>query len=180
MKQVKDTFVTSAEKNMLRHRMLPHGHTLIGLGGPDIEKYVDTARKKGFKDIRVWENNPIVYMKTLPRIKGLNIQYNIEDIIKAPFNKSYIYDLDFCCRIESVGPYLKKFTHNFILTVSEMYLKPFASLPIFAKHKEEKIKRIIATSDNDRIVMTDKGVYAAYRYNDTSPMLIIKPFPINN
>lgn len=178
MKRVKETYVTSTEKNVLRNRMLPHGHTLIGLGGPDIEEYVDAARRKGFKDIRVWENNPSVYMKTIPRIKKLNIQYNIEDILKAPVHSNYIYDLDFCCRIESIEKYLKRFQNNFILTVSEMYLRPFASLPTFAKFRGEVIRKIVDISDNDKILVTDKGRYMACRYNDTSPMLIIKPFSI--
>lgn len=176
---MKQSYLTSTEKKVLRSRLLPHGHTLIGLGGPDIEEYVDTARKRGFKDIRVWENNPAIYMKTLPLLKGLNIQYNIDDILNAPVHSNYIYDLDFCCRIERTEPYIRKFQNNFILTISEMYTHPFSALPLFAQYRDEVVKNIVPLSECDRILVTDKGRYLICRYRDTSPMLIIKPFSIS-
>lgn len=177
-KTTKTSYLTSYNKKFIRNRVIPHGKKLIGLGGPDIEEYTRFIRSKGYKSIRVWENNPIIYSTTLPKIPHLKIQYNIEDILRAPVEKDVVYDLDFCQSIDTLKPHIQRFKENFILTLSERGKPKFSSLLVFASYRSESIQEIIEVSENDRIMITNKGKYVAYRYWDTSPMLVIKPLNI--
>lgn len=176
---MKDSYTTSVEKKFLRNRIIPQGRNLIGLGGPDIEEYVAFARKKGYKDIKVWENNPAVWQNCLSKLKNLNIEYNVADIINAPIHSNCIYDLDFCCSIKRVKPYVEKFRDNFVLTVSELYAKKLSSVPIFADYRNEVIQKVIHINDTDHLLLTNLGKYMVYSYHDTSQMLIIKPLSIS-
>ena len=172
---MKQSYLSSHQKHFLRERIIPEGHTLVGLGGPDIREYTKFAHHKGYNDIRIWENNPLIYSHCLSIIADLRIQYNIGDIINAPILKNCTYDLDFCCTIKSIQSHIEKFTDNFILTISEMRMPKLSSLPVFANFRGERLRNIIKISDTDSIMKTNKGEYFVQSYCDTSPMLIIKP-----
>lgn len=173
---MKSTYKDSHQKAFTRNMIIPRGVNVVGLAGPDTTEYIQFFRERGYKNISIWEKDPQTIVKQIPQIFNKGIHYNIGDILNAPFNQNTLYDLDFCCRMETIEPHLQKFQDNFILTVSEMWKDKWASINAFLRIRDERIMKHMELSDNEHLILTNKRKYMIYRYFDTSPMLVIKSF----
>lgn len=173
---MKKSYIDSNNKHFVRNLIIPRGVNVIGLAGPDAKEYIDFFKKKGYNNISIWENDKETIVKQIPQIIGKGVTYNIGDIINAPVHSNTLYDLDFCCTMDSIEPHLKKFEDNFILTVSEMWKSKWDSINTFLEMRGERMMKRLELSENEHLIMSNKRKYMIYRYFDTSPMVVIKSF----
>lgn len=177
---MKVSYKNSSNKKELRSKIIPKGNKIIGLAGPDFTDYVEFLKEKGYNNIRVWENNPKTLLSQISYMPTINhpVHLNKGDIYEAPVEKNTIYDLDFCCQMKSIEKHVKKFQNSkYILTVSEMRIKRYSSIPIFFSYLDERVTSHSILEDNSQLFVTNKQhSYHAWAYSDTSPMLMIKNF----
>ncbi len=157
-------------------------NSIVGLAGPNIKLWLKECSSLGFLNFKIYENNPLVAAKQMDvlmnshnlRIKG-KIDYSVGDIINADIISNTVYDLDFCKPIEHYKDYVRKFKHNFVLTVSEMQIvrKSFSSITPFLTFREESLVRQTILTKDQIIVESNKGKYLFTRYYDTSQMMTI-------
>jgi hypothetical protein len=154
---------------------------LVGLAGPNITDYLSFVKSKGIKQAEVYERdfvNLIYQMQDFkPPIKT-TVKY--QDILNADVQESVIYDLDFCCTINSVEPHIKKFKKNAIFTLALRGVGLIPTLQRFCKIVSEfkfDIQLNVHQTPNFKmhVLHFGKESYTVYQYCDTSPMIVIKP-----
>lgn len=175
MSTKKTTYEESFNKRAVRKDAFSRYNVknIIGLAGPDLYGCVKEYEKSGFNNISVYENDRKMMLLQLPQLNKVSVDYHFEDIYNAPLQPNTVYDLDFCSRLAAVEKYVRKFTNNFVITVSERGLRKFASIGLFLHLRDERFKSILNINENVRVVETDKGKYLFASYHDKSPMLII-------
>lgn len=174
--KVKLSYRDSKKKIAVRDLLLSNFNLtkIVGLGGPDIDRYIDRVQRKGFMNISIWEMNRHIMLIQLQKLMFYtNITYNFGDILNAPLRDDVLYDLDFCCHIETVKAHIEKFRSNFLVTVSERGKPKFSSIEQFICYRREQILCTDLINADQRIVTTEKGKYLFTTYYDTSLMLII-------
>lgn len=90
---------------------------IVALGGPNIRQYVSILRKMGFDDITVLENNREIYQMQLQQHPQCKLIHG--NILDHLWHDCF-YDLDFCCSIRKIEPYLSQIVKlpEYSLTVS--------------------------------------------------------------
>lgn len=196
MGNIKTTYVNSYKKKKVREVVFSKAlkkdiKTVIGLGGPDIDDYLNFLKKMGITKAEVYEKDPINIMFQLQNFaKIIPTQVIYGDIINAPFRQHVLYDLDFTCTLNKIIPYLEKFKRNAIITVSlrgcivEKELEKFRDLMYkFDKKKNYQNKGYIdfnqeVTEDYKlHIINFFDRRYYCYYYYDKSPMVMILKVP---
>lgn len=146
--------------------------SVIGLGGPDINEYIEWFNNKGFNNIQIWENNSDILFH---QIKNINhkIELKYGDIVNCDIKSDVLYDLDYTCTIKSITKDIQKFSNNFIITLCLRGVKD--TIEQFFKIKNEKILKIeeIKTPLLHKKYTTNKGVYLYSSYRDSTPMCCI-------
>jgi hypothetical protein len=154
---------------------------LVGLAGPNITDYLSLVKSKGIKQAEIYERdytNLIYQMQDFrPSIKT-TVKY--QDILHADVQEGVIYDLDFCCTIDSAEEHIKKFKKNAIITLA---LRGVGLIPTLEKFCElvndfkSSIQLNVYKTENFKmhVLHFEKISYTVYHYCDTSPMIVIKP-----
>lgn len=73
--------------------------SIVGLGGPDVDDYINILEKKGFKNIHIYENSLSILSEQIGKFKYNLIYGNILHDLK----RNAFYDLDFCFTIKSLS-----------------------------------------------------------------------------
>lgn len=150
---------------------------IVGLAGPDIQEYLEWCKQKGMVNIELWENDPNVMFNQLMKLpKNSKVSYNFGDIINANSSPDTLYDLDYCCTVNTIRNDIKKFKNEkFVMTFSIRAVGEDATINQFFRGRREKIKNVEekSTPFRHRIFKTVFGTYIAAPYFDTTPMISI-------
>lgn len=154
---------------------------LVGLAGPNITDYLTFVKSKGIKQAEVYERDFVNLIHQMADFKPpIKTKVLYQDILHADLQQDVIYDLDFCCTINSAEPHIKKFKNNAIFTLALRGVGLMPTLERFCK-LVSKIKSDIHINvhqtDNFKmhLLYFGKQSYTVYHYCDTSPMVVIKP-----
>lgn len=167
------------EKRAVQSKIFPliKRDKLITLAGPNVKDYLSMV--PDIKSVEIWENKAEIMLKQLMEIKdfkGKDIIYNFGDIYNAEVDPSAFYDLDFCATIKSVEGHIRKFKDcAYSITLSNRACIFPETMDIFFKIIGEEVQMNIPHPQFNHIT-TDKGVYLATTYCDTSPMTNIFKF----
>ena len=168
----------TSEKNKVREFIFSHFKcsNVVGLAGPNIEKYINWCSSKGFKNIEIYENNPEILLMQLTNIhKPCKLVFG--DINTAiPDKEDTFYDLDYCCTIQKVREYIPKFKRNYSITLSRRLVGTDKTIADFFKSANEIIlTKVFKTTPVKHTIFTtikgNKYIYA--NYWDTSAMCCI-------
>lgn len=147
---------------------------IVGLGGPDINDYIDWCKSKGFNEFEIYENHTPTLFEQIRKIKagvGVNLKYG--DILNADANrKNVLFDLDYCVTTRYMSQHIKKFKGRFIMTFSRR-LQEKETISTFFKARGEKLIQAITNYSplEHTIFKTDVGnKYIYVKYHDTSSM----------
>jgi len=107
----KRTYIHSAKKREIRNLIFSIIGKMdaIGMPGPDIIDYLTFFGDH--PSLKLYEYDPMVVAEHIPILqeRGITKDYYPADIYHAPFNKDFLYDLDFCFHIDSLEKYVRKF-----------------------------------------------------------------------
>lgn len=150
---------------------------IVGLAGPDIKEYLEWCKQKGIVNIELWENNPNVMFSQLMKLpKNSKVSYNFGDIINANSSPDTLYDLDYCCTVNTVRNDIKKFKNEkFVMTFSIRTVGEENTINEFFLGRHEKINSVEEKSSpiRHKVIKTVFGTYISARYFDTTPMMSI-------
>tara|TARA_R110000868_G_scaffold106086_3_gene291109 strand:- start:2565 stop:3107 length:543 start_codon:yes stop_codon:yes gene_type:complete len=172
---LKHTYLNATQKQKVRDFLLAKFkfEHVVGLAGPDINQYIDRLASEGCKEFEIYENDSQTFMSQVFKInKPVHMIHG--DILSADADKdNTLYDLDFCRTVSYLGPHIRKFNKNFIMTFS-MRIKggTNATIKTFFECRDEIIffKRQFDSPVNHTEYITNKGKYLFTIYRDTSPM----------
>jgi len=149
---------------------------VVGLAGPNINKYIDFCKSKGLNSVTIYEKDMDVCKTQIISLKHQNIKIINGDINSTIVNPGTFYDLDYCCTMINVHDKISKFRSNYAITLA---LRPFGkqkTISQFFKSMEESlchekevnlpIKHTVYTT-----VTGNKYICAVYR--DSSAMCCI-------
>jgi hypothetical protein len=173
----KENYLDAANKKAVREFLFSFFKftNIIGLGGPNINEYINWCKSKGYKDIEIWENTPDVAMRQLMAIKH-PVRMRFGNILEAEPNRiNTLYDLDYCCTVRYMKDHLAKFNDNFIMTFSRR-IKDAETIKTFFKVRKEQIINTVTKSIPfaHTYYYTNTGSkYIFVNYHDTSNMCCI-------
>lgn len=150
------------EKHKVRNKAFSYinNNKIIGLGGPNINEYIDFLYNNGFNNITIYEQNRKTFIHQLNILKSKNITIINDNINSCVIDNTIFYDLDYCCRMDSLDLDWIHKIDNFLITVSYMYSTIDKSLALFFNNKS----------------LNNNYSYKVFKYFDTSPMLSILKF----
>lgn len=175
MAERKKTYLTSSNKHAVREFLIQRFQfeSIVGLAGPDINEYLTYLESKGCKEFEIYENNSMVALQQLSKIRSKSkIALICGDILKANPNKqNVLFDLDFCASVRFLTEHIAKFKENFIMTFSTR-IGVQETIDTFFKARKE---RVLFSVDHlspmpHTIYRTKKGQYLFIKYYDTSAM----------
>jgi hypothetical protein len=172
----KSTYKDAKNKKAVREFIFSHYvyNKIVGLAGPDINDYITWCKSKGYSDIEIWEQDPVVMMKQLSEVKtGVSFKYG--NILNASVSsRGVVYDLDYCATIKYMGEHLKKFKETkFVMTFALRYSEKETIKKFFRDRGEAIVCSEQVTSPllHTRYV-TNNGTYLYAKYRDTTPMCV--------
>lgn len=138
----KGSYKEAKNKRILQEEILNQvkQRTILGLGGPDVDDYINILENKGFKKIFIYENNFSVFNSQISKFRHTLIYDNILNHL----GKSAFYDLDFCCTIKSIPKEsLEKISRleSYSLTLSLRGVSLIETLKMFTKYCGEQLFR---------------------------------------
>ncbi len=148
---------------------------LTGLGGPNIDTYLNWFVEHGFKEIKVYEKDLNVIMQQISKINNTPITLIKGDISQEEPKKEIFYDLDYCGTILNMEEEIRKYKdNNFIMTFSRR-LVGNKTIDRFFEIRDEivKLKKDFFSPIDYSRYTTNKGVYIYAPYHDTSAMACI-------
>lgn len=99
------SYVNVPNKRLIQGFSLTGCDSIITLGGPDILNCIDYLKSLGFKNIVSFESNKSIYdyqVSQKPDCQLINT--NVLDHL----NYNCFYDLDFCCSVRTIEPWLHR------------------------------------------------------------------------
>lgn len=175
MAERKKTYNDSYNKKAVREFIIQRFQfqSIVGLAGPDINDYLQHLESKGCKEFEIYENNSMVALQQLAKVKTKSkLAIVCGDILSANPNKpNTLFDLDFCGSVRFLQEHIAKFKDNFIMTFStRIGLKE--TIDTFFSARKETILREenIDSPLPHTIFTTENGNYLFIRYHDTSAM----------
>lgn len=175
MAERKKTYLNSSNKHAVREFLIQRFQfeSIVGLAGPDINEYLNYLESKGCKEFEIYENNSMVALQQLSKIKSKSkIALICGDILKANPNKeNVLFDLDFCASVRFLTEHIAKFKNNFIMTFSYR-IGLQETIDTFFKARKERVLHSVDESSPmpHTIYTTKKGNYLFIKYYDTSAM----------
>lgn len=154
---MKETYLEAKSKRIVQDITLnSKNKRIIGLGGPDILEYVTILKSKGFKDITSYENRQQIYSKQFKQFPDCEL---VHGNILENLQEDAFYDLDFCCSIKTIEPWL----------------------PIICRIPEYSLTLSIRPVGIDQTIQIFKryGQSQFVKYVDTVPMLVFFNNKIN-
>jgi hypothetical protein len=154
---------------------------LVGLAGPNITDYLSFVKSKGIKQAEVYERDYVNLIYQMSDFKPpIKTTVKYQDVYYADDKSDVVYDLDFCCTIKSAEEHIKKFRKNAIITLALRGVGLMPTLKRFCKllsKLKPEIKLNIQVDDNYRMhhIHLGESSYSVYQYQDTAPMIVIKP-----
>lgn len=171
------TYLSGRNKHQVRNFLfskMPSCNNIVGLAGPDIQECLKNYRKKGYRNIEVWEKDNSILLLQLSKV-NYPIQLRFGDILSANSDlPDTLYDLDYCCTIKYMREHLVKFQNNFIMTFS-LRAGVDNTITKFFKDRGETVlsERVISYPFKYTVYKTIKGTYIYTPYFDTSAMCCI-------
>lgn len=109
---------------------------IVSLLGPDIS-YIDFLKESGFNQMKFYEKNKIILLHQINKLKRLNkgVTLIYGDILND-LEEDAFYDLDFCCSLITITPYLKEISRikQFSLTIALRPLPKLEIIRVIKKH----------------------------------------------
>ena len=159
---------------------------VVGLAGPNITDYLELMKQNGFKSAEIYENDIsqlAIQMNSFRSVIESKIQFG--DIIQAKPNQPYtLYDLDFCCSINTANQHIQKFSDDVAITT--LSIRPVGFMHTILKYAElidRKSNPIIEFlgSVNNRLgknrmysLTAGSKKFICYLYKDSVPMVTIQ------
>lgn len=159
---------------------------VVGLAGPNITEYLQMMKNKGITTAEIYENNISQLAIQMGHFKPIiSSQVVFGDIIQASANQDFtLYDLDFCCSINTASEHIQKFSDD--ASVTTLSIRPVGFIHTILKYAE-----LIDRKGNPSIeflggVTTSLGKYRTYSlsvgskkymcylYKDSVPMVTIQ------
>ena len=170
---IKETYVNSENKHAVREFLFNHFefNKIVGLAGPDINEYIQWCKKKNYNEFEIWENNPLMAMNQLSKVKH-PVSYKFGNIINTSIEENVLYDLDYCVSVRYMQDHIKKFKNNFIMTFSTR-IGVQQTIDKFFEFRRERFfitKRIDGPGLRNKVFTTSEGKYLFTTYFDTSAM----------
>jgi hypothetical protein len=176
MAERKKTYLNSSNKHAVREFLIQRFQfeSVVGLAGPDINEYLAYLESKGCKEFEIYENNSMVALQQLSKIRSKSkIALICDDVLKANPNKqNVLFDLDFCASVRFLQEHIAKFKNNFIMTFSTR-IGVQETIDTFFKARREKVLDSVDYSSPMpyTIYETKQGnKYLFIKYWDTSAM----------
>lgn len=160
---------------------------VVGLAGPNITEYLQMMKDKGFRHAEIYENNISQLAIQMGHYKPvISSQVVFGDIILANANQeNTLYDLDFCCSINTASEHIQKFSSDDAV-VTTLSIRPVGFIHTILKYAQlidRKSSPIIeflggVTSHlgkyrTYRLSVNNKK-YMCYLYKDSVPMVTIQ------
>ena len=175
MAERKKTYLNSSNKHAVREFLIQRFQfeSVVGLAGPDINEYLAYLESKGCTQFEIYENNSMVALQQLSKIRSTSkIALICDDVLKANPNKqNVLFDLDFCASVRFLQEHIAKFKNNFIMTFSTR-IGVQETIDTFFKARKEKVLHSVDHSSPmpHTIYRTKNGQYLFIKYFDTSVM----------
>jgi hypothetical protein len=176
MAERKKTYLNSSNKHAVREFLIQRFQfeSVVGLAGPDINEYLAYLESKGCTQFEIYENNSMVALQQLSKIRSTSkIALICDDVLKANPNKqNVLFDLDFCASVRFLQEHIAKFKNNFIMTFSTR-IGVQETIDTFFKARREKVLDSVDHSSPMpyTIYETKQGnKYLFIKYWDTSAM----------
>jgi hypothetical protein len=161
---------------------------VVGLAGPNITDYLELMKQNGFKSAEIYENDIsqlAIQMNSFRPVIESKIQFG--DIIQAKPNQPHtLYDLDFCCSINTANQHIQKFSDDVAITT--LSIRPVGFMHTILKYaelidsKSSPIIQFLGSVNNHlgkyrtySLVVGSKK-YRCYLYKDSVPMVTIQSF----
>lgn len=175
MAERKKTYIDSTNKKIVREFILQRFQfqSIVGLAGPDINDYLEYLQSKGCKEFEIYENNSMVALQQLAKVRTKSkLSIICGDIIDAnPDRPDTLFDLDFCASVKYLKDHIAKFKNNFVMTFSTRIGVQETITTFFEARKETVLKeKKINTPLPHTIFTTENGNYLFIKYFDTSAM----------
>jgi len=175
MAERKKTYVDSYNKKIVREFILQRFQfeSIVGLAGPDINDYLHHLETKGCKEFEIYENNSMVALQQLAKVKTKSkLSIVCGDILDAnPYKPNTLFDLDFCASVRFLQEHIAKFKDNFIMTFSTRIGLQETIDTFFKARKETVLKEEnINYPLPHTVYTTENGNYLFIKYFDTSAM----------
>jgi len=143
---MKESYIDAINKRAAQDiTLVAENKRIIGLGGPDIKEYVAILRSKGFEEIIIFEDNYEVYRNQIRQFPDCEL---IHGDIRDHLREDAFYDLDFCCSIKTIEPWLPIITSlkEYSLTCSIRPIGMEKSVGIFNRYGHGEFVRYVDTS----------------------------------
>ena len=127
------TYFDADRKRTLQKSIIPRGSVIYGLGGPNINNYVNMLKRKGYKKIISFENDWGTYLTQKRQNPKCELVYG--NILNNLNHKGY-YDYDFCSSIKTMEKWLPQIisTPQYSTTFSLRGVGYNETLRIFGKY----------------------------------------------
>lgn len=170
-----DIFKRAQKKNFTK---------VVGLGGPNITQYLQFLKSYGIKQADIYENNRFHILLQISDFKPvITSKVHFKDITDAQENqKDTLYDMDFCCSVNSATEAVKKFYKNSIFTFALRGIGTIPTINEFFKSLGQKTKPKITynykVNKQFKIhkIVCNNIKYLCYVYKDTTPMMTLTQF----
>ena len=130
-----------SKREVQKRAIVPVRPKIIGLAGPNADKYIKVLKNIGFSQIELYENDFDVYLKH----KKHGVLF--DDILNN-LGKDAFYDYDFCCTIKKIERWLPQIvrTPNYSLTLAVRGVGYTETIKTFKKYGNANYMTYMDTS----------------------------------